>query len=271
MSQYRELKINNSYTTKEKEFYQTFPYQKALTKYDYTFNKYQREDLDWLAENACSPEYQHQSDTFQTIKEFIEENLPIMERIGCIPRKREFHLSGYGQTIIKIILLDQTELFQTRGVVLQQMRDYLNDLPYFIPYEKGWDNRSYVYKFHIEEYIIDQIRNNPNLNISINMKNIKIYRIEQGRRLLDHKVPIRQEIYQKIKSYLKYQPSKTHFCGIITEKRFTYQRIIIEKNLIYQPYDSKLTFTWEERYDQCQQIQTHPLENLLFGEKLKLN
>lgn len=256
MNRYRELKIDNSYTQKEKEFYQTFPYQKHLTKYDYTFNQYQREDLDWLAENACNPEYQHQSDTFQTIKEFIEENLPEINRIGCIPRMRK----GYGQTIIKIIIFDQTKLFKTRGVVLQQMRDYLNDLPYFISYTKGWDNHTYSYKFHIEEYIIDQIRNNPNLDIIIDIKNIKIYRTEQGRRLLNNKIPIRREIYYKIKLYLKYHPSKTHFCGITTEK-----------NLIYQPYNPELTFKWEERYDQCQQTQIHPLETLLFGEKLKID
>lgn len=267
MSRYRELKIDNSYTEKEKEFYQTFPYQRSITKYDYTFNQYQREDLDWLAENACEVEYQHLSDTFQTIKEFIEKNLPKIKRIECIPRRRDY-FSGYGQTIIKIIALNQTKSFKTRGVVLQQMRDYLNDLPYFMPYTR-WDNRTYTYKFHIEEYIIDQIRNNPNLDITINTKNIKIYKFEQSRgySLLDNIIPIRQEIYHKIKSYLKYQSSKTHFCGITTEKDYVDR----QKNLIYQPYDPELTFEWEERYDQCQQTQIHPLENLLFGEKLKLN
>ena len=107
------------------------------------------------------------------------------------------------------------------------MRDYLNDLPYFIPYTKGWDNRTYTYKFHIGEYIINQIRNNPNLDIIFDIKNMKIYkRTEQGRKLLDNKIPIRKEIYCEIRLYFKYQPSKTHFCGITTEK-----------NLIYRPYD----------------------------------
>ena len=69
--------------------------------------------------------------------------------------------SGQGQTIIKIMVLDQAELFKTRGVVLQQMRDYLNDLPYFKPYTKSWDNpnRIYTYKFKIDKYIIDQMIN----------------------------------------------------------------------------------------------------------------
>ena len=43
---------------------------------------------------------------------------------------------GREQTIIKIMVLDQAELFKTRGVVLQQMRDYLNNLPYFKLYTK---------------------------------------------------------------------------------------------------------------------------------------
>ena len=36
----------------------------------------------------------------------------------------------------------------------------------------NWDDE---YKFYIDEYIIDQIRNNPNLDITINTKNIYIY------------------------------------------------------------------------------------------------
>ena len=59
MSRYREIKISNDHTKGEKEFFQTFPYHKPFTKYDYTFNQYQKEDQDWLTESACSPEYQH--------------------------------------------------------------------------------------------------------------------------------------------------------------------------------------------------------------------
>ena len=268
MSRYRELKIDNSYTKKEKEFYQTFPYHKALTKYDYTFNKYQGEDPDWVAENACDPQYQRLSDTFQTIKEFIGENLPRIKKIGCIPRRSECYFMRHGQTIIRIITKNQNDKsFRTRGVVLQQMRDYLNDLPYFIQDTKGWDSRIYTYSFHIGEYIIDQIKNNPNLDIILNINSIEIYKTEQGRRLIDDKIPIRSEIYHRIRVYLKFQPSNTHFCGLTAEINYTNQ----QKNFIYRPYDPKLTFKWEERYDQCQQPQIHPLENLLFGEKLKLN
>ena len=86
MSRYYEIKISNDYTEKEKEFFHTFPYHKNFTKYDYTFNKYQREDQDWLAESACSPEYQHFSITFQEIKEFIERNVLKISKIACIPR-----------------------------------------------------------------------------------------------------------------------------------------------------------------------------------------
>src|ERR1043165_6583614 len=246
MSQYREIKITKDYfTKKEKEFFETFPYHRPLTKYDYTFNKYQKEDLDWLAEKACSPKYQQQSIPFQTIKEFIEENLPEIIYIGCIPRMIAKHFNGQEQTIIKIVISDQTELFKTRGVVLQQMRDYLNDLPYFIPYTREWDipNRVYTYKFKIDEYIIDQIRNNPNLDIKINTKNIRIYIIRQGRRMLDNIIPIHIGIYRKIELYLKINSSKTHFCGITIE----IDLIDNQQNLIYQPYNPELTFEWEER------------------------
>ena len=57
--------------------------------------------------------------------------------------------SGRGQTIIKIMVLDQAELFKTRGVVLQQMRDYLNDLLYFKLYTKSWDNPNRVYMLYL--------------------------------------------------------------------------------------------------------------------------
>ena len=75
MSQYHKIKISNQYTKEEKEFFETFPYYKPFNKYNYTFNKYQREDQDWLTENACDPELQCFNETFQTIKEFIEANL----------------------------------------------------------------------------------------------------------------------------------------------------------------------------------------------------
>src|SRR5688500_7935314 len=129
MSRYREMRIDNYFTKEEKEFYQTFPYQKPYTQYDYTFNKYQREDLDWLAENACSPEHQQPSDTYQTIKEFIEAYLLKIKSIECIPRMAKCYFSKRGQTTIKILIFDTSRLFKTRGVVLQQIRDYLNDLP----------------------------------------------------------------------------------------------------------------------------------------------
>ena len=271
MSQYREIKITKDYfTKKEKEFFETFPYHRPLTKYDYTFNKYQKEDLDWLAENACSPKYQQQSIPFQTIKEFIEEYLTEIIYIGCIPRMIAKHFNGQEQTIIKIVISDQTELFKTRGVVLQQMRDYLNDLPYFIPYTKGWDipNRIYTYKFKIDKYIIDQIKNNPNLDMTISTKNIRLYKMdEQGyTHSLYNVIPIHFGIYQKIELYLKYCSSKTHFCGITTEIFYDQQ-----SNIIYQPYNPELTFEWEKRYDQCQQIQTHLSETFHFGERLKID
>src|SRR3989440_5850110 len=215
MSRYREIKISNDHTKGEKEFFQTFPYHKPFTKYDYTFNQYQKEDQDWLTESACSPEYQHFSDTFQKIKRFIEENLPEITYIGCIPRMVAKGFSGRGQTIIKIMVLNQAELFKTRGVVLQQMRDYLNDLPYFKPYTKGWDNpnRIYTYKFKIDKYIIDQIKNNPNLDMTIITKNIRLYRFDEQYYTysLYNVIPIHFGIYQKIKLYLKYHLSKTHF------------------------------------------------------------
>jgi len=46
MSRYREIKISNDHTKEEKEFFQTFPFHKSLTEHDYTFNQYQKEDLD---------------------------------------------------------------------------------------------------------------------------------------------------------------------------------------------------------------------------------
>jgi len=270
MSRYREIKISNDHTKGEKEFFQTFPYHKPFTKYDYTFNQYQKEDQDWLTESACSPEYQHFSDTFQKIKRFIEENLPEITYIGCIPRMVAKGFSGRGQTIIKIMVLDQAELFKTRGVVLQQMRDYLNDLPYFKLYTKSWDNpnRIYTYKFKIDKYIIDQIKNNPNLDMTITTKNIRLYRFDEQyyTHSLYNVIPIHFGIYQKIKLYLKYHPSKTHFCGITPEIFFDQQ-----KNLIYQRDDPESIFEWVERYDQCQQTQTHLSETLHFGEKLKID
>ena len=128
----------------------------------------------------------------------------------------------------------------------------------------NWDDE---YKFYINKYIIDQIRNNPNLNITINTKNIRIYIIKQGRRLLDNIIPIHIGIYRKIELYLKINSSKTHFCGITTE----IDLIDNQQNLIYQPYDPELTFEWEERYDQCQQTQTHLSETFHFGERLKID
>ena len=94
MSRYREIKISNDHTKEEKEFFQTFPFHKSLTERDYTFNQYQKEDSDWLAENACSPKYQQRSDTFQKIKRFIEENLSEITYIGCIPRMVAKGFSG---------------------------------------------------------------------------------------------------------------------------------------------------------------------------------
>ena len=94
MSRYREIKISDDHTKEEKEFFNTFPYHKPFTKYDYTFNQYQKEDPDWLAENACSPKYQQRSDTFQKIKRFIEGNLPEITYIGCIPRMVAKGFSG---------------------------------------------------------------------------------------------------------------------------------------------------------------------------------
>ena len=38
MSRYREIKISDDHTKEEKEFFQTFPYHKPFTKYDYTKN-----------------------------------------------------------------------------------------------------------------------------------------------------------------------------------------------------------------------------------------
>jgi len=112
MSRYREIKISNDHTKGEKEFFQTFPYHKPFTKYDYTFNQYQKEDQDWLTESACSPEYQHFSDTFQLIKEFIERNLLKVSKIVCFPRKT------YRQTMIKVVVSGQPRLFKTRAIVL---------------------------------------------------------------------------------------------------------------------------------------------------------
>ena len=262
MSRYREIKISNDHTKEEKEFFNTFPYYKPFTKYDYTFNQYQKEDQDWLTESACSPEYQHFSDTFQSIKKFIERNLLKVSKIVCFPR------NTYRQTMIEVVVSGQLRLFETRAIVLQQIRDYLDNLPYFIPYiriEKyDWNDE---YKFHIDEYIIDQIRNNPNLDITINTEAIIIYITKQSRRLPNNRIPIHFGIYQKIESYLKNQPSKTHFCGITTEINFVDR----QKDLIYQPYNPELTFEWEERYDQCQQTQTHLSETLHFGEKLKID
>ena len=45
MSRYREIKISNDHTKEEKEFFNTFPYHKPFTKYDYTFNQYQKKIL----------------------------------------------------------------------------------------------------------------------------------------------------------------------------------------------------------------------------------
>ena len=73
MSRYCEIKISNDHTKEEKEFFQTFPFHKSLTERDYTFNQYQKEDPDWLAENACSPKYQQQSDTFQKLKDLLKK------------------------------------------------------------------------------------------------------------------------------------------------------------------------------------------------------
>ena len=249
MSRYYQIKISSEHTEKQKEFFETFPYHKPFTKYDYTFNKYQKGDQDWLTENACEPKYQHLSSTFQTVKEFIEANILGLSRIVCIPR------NTYIQTRIKVVTLCSPRIFYTRAIVLQQMREYLDNLPYFKPYNimserYNWDDE---YKFYIDEYIIDQIRNNPNLDIKINTKNIRIYIIKQGRRLLDNIIPIHIGIYRKIELYLKINSSKTHFCGITTE----IDLIDNQQNLIYQPYDPELTFEWEERYDQCQQTQTH--------------
>jgi len=108
MSRYHEIKISNDHTEEEKEFFNTFPYHKPFTKYDYTFNQYQKEDQDWLTESACSPEYQHFSDTFQPIKEFIERNLLKVSKIVCFPR------NTYRQTMIKVVVSDQLRLFKTR-------------------------------------------------------------------------------------------------------------------------------------------------------------
>src|ERR1043165_8541029 len=109
MSRYFQIKISSEHTEKQKEFFETFPYYKPFTKYDYTFNKYQREDQDWLAENACSPEYQHLSSTFQTVKEFIETKILEISRIVCIPR------NTYRQTKIKVITSNSIKMFYTRA------------------------------------------------------------------------------------------------------------------------------------------------------------
>jgi len=52
---------------------------------------------------------------------------------------------------------------------------------------------------------------------------------------------ISQELQHKIKSYFKYQPNKTHYCGINTENNF-----------IYQLYNPNQKIEWKEHYDQCQ-------------------
>ena len=65
---------------------------------------------------------------------------------------------------------------------------------------------------------------------------------------------------------LNYISSETHFYGITPEIFFDQQ-----KNLIYQRDNPESIFEWVERYDQCQQTQTHLSETLHFGEKLKID
>jgi hypothetical protein len=112
MSRYYQIKISSEHTEKQKEFFETFPFHKPFTKYDYTFNKYQKGDQDWLTENACSPKHQHLSSTFQIVKEFIEANILGLSRIVCIPR------NTYRQIKIKVITPNSIKMFHTRAIVL---------------------------------------------------------------------------------------------------------------------------------------------------------
>lgn len=229
MNKYRQIRITEDHTDQQKEFYRIFPYQRPIKPQDYTLSKYLKKDQDWLEEKGCSPEYQDESTTFEYLISFIEADIITIQDINCIP-------NTVGRTIIEINYTSKqrNKYFFTRRVVLQKLRDYLDNLPYFEKTKGTRRDILYCYKFQIEKYIINQKRNNPNLEIIIDKGRIKI----NGKIRI---TKITQELQHKIKSYFKYQPNKTHYCGIN-----------IGNNFIYQPYNSNQKIEWKERYDQCQ-------------------
>ena len=141
MDKYKQIRTTEDHTNQQKEFYQAFPYQQPIQPQDYTVNKELKEDQDWLAEKGCSPEYKKESTTFEDLIAFIELNEPVIREINCIPKM-------VGRTVIRInyIFKGRNERFLVRKVVLQKLRDYLNNLPYY-EQTKGEDDILYSYKY----------------------------------------------------------------------------------------------------------------------------